>query len=302
MEEQPLELGLVHTTTESQFVSLSQKISVPSLENEMETLVHIDPVRINEQQQSTNERCLEYEEFVHIENSYDGNMSQLVVTQDKNKPLETETEDDFVCIESTEVQSMQETTETHTDPMRIDEKQQSTNERCLEYEEFVHIENLYNGDMSQLVVTQDKNKPLETETEDDFVCIESTEVQSMQETTETHTDPMRIDEKQQSTNERCLEYEEFVHIENSYDGNMSQLVVTQDRNKPLEAETEDDFVWIESTEVQSMQETTETHTDPMRIDEQQQSTNERCLEHEEFVHIENSYDGDMSELVVITQD
>ena len=132
----PLEL------TGSQFVSLSQKISVPSLENEMETLVHIDPVRIDEQQQSTNERCLEYEEFVHIENSYDGDMSQLVVTQDKNKPLETETEDDFVCIESTEVQSMQKTTEAHIDPMTIDEQQQSTNERHLEHEEFVHIENL----------------------------------------------------------------------------------------------------------------------------------------------------------------
>ena len=73
--------------------------------------VHIDPVRIEEQQQNTNERSLEHKEFVHIENSYDVDVSELVVAQEKNKLSEAETEDDFVCIESTEVQSMQEANE-----------------------------------------------------------------------------------------------------------------------------------------------------------------------------------------------
>lgn len=146
----------------------------------METFVHIEPMRIDEQQQSTNERCLEHEEFVHIEieNSFDKDMTELVVTQDKKKLLGAETEDDFVHIESAEVQ---ETTEVYIVPMRIDEQQQSINESSLELEEFVHIENSYDGNVSELVViTQDKNKLLEAET-DDILCVKA---QFRQETSE----------------------------------------------------------------------------------------------------------------------
>ena len=49
-----------------------------------------------------------------------------------------------------------------------------------------------------------------------------------------------------------------------------------------------------------MQETNEVHIDPVRIEEQQQNINEGCLEHEEFVHIKNSY-GNASEFMVTGQ-
>ena len=97
-QEQTLKLSF---TTESQLISLPQKMSAPSLENEMENFVYNDPVRIEGEQQIRDERCLEHE---HIKNSYE---SEPEVTQDKNKLLfqssQETTEKDFVFIDTEEL-------------------------------------------------------------------------------------------------------------------------------------------------------------------------------------------------------
>ena len=82
-------------------------MSAPSLESEMKTTVHNDPVRVEKQRQSTNERCLEHE---HTENSYD--KDELEVTKNKNKLLfqssQETTENEFVFIDTEEIDSTHE--------------------------------------------------------------------------------------------------------------------------------------------------------------------------------------------------